>query len=693
MKNLFILLALPLFFISCIRDNDGSEQNNLVSFDVSMSIPSFGVFGTDKSTSSQVSKSSSFEHIFKDEIDVVFTSTTSDFTTTLTITPNDLSSTPSIELPYGTYSWTITTENDFSTDLEYSFPDFLPVYGTGTLEVFSSNISLDLIVDTNYGLVTVQRENIAKATITLYETTSKQLTLLDNLYYTYAYQQDAIKITIEESRYGSTITEPAQGGKQILAKTHYNYILAFSDVDINSITLRTAAFEQIDYYLQPTGTVSSTCSLSLSPYQSQSYLTQTVSATSSIQAVTFSTSTTCSETINYSVSGLPAGVSMDIIELTYPRISGTVSSSVASGTYNYTITAFNSTLSSTATVSATATGTIIVTSTNSKTNESGSLEFNNDDEVNFVGVGNAILTSEDGLTWSTRTSPTSAFLRDVIFVNNLWIAVGNSGTILTSQNGKNWTERSSGSDATLIRITYGNQKYVVSGQSGTILTSTDAINWTASDTNISYDLSGLVYGNQQFIAAPWGNGNSGSPFLTSTNGDSWTQVPHNLTDNDNAFNSNERLVEDITFGNNIFVGVGLYGRIIKSTDGVNWSSVSTSVINQNLGGNGGSLYNLDFVNGKFVAVGGGMDTNSLALIMTSSDGENWSKKNNDLTSTQWARFFSITYGNGLYIVSGNKSGNDPATVVLTSQDGENWTTNLLYQGSNYNIFDLAYKNQ
>ena len=71
MKNLLILLAIPLFFISCVRDNDGSEQNNLVSFDVSMSIPSFGVYGIDKSANSQASKSSSFEHIFKDEIDVV----------------------------------------------------------------------------------------------------------------------------------------------------------------------------------------------------------------------------------------------------------------------------------------------------------------------------------------------------------------------------------------------------------------------------------------------------------------------------------------------------------------------------------------------------------------------------------------------------------------------------------------------
>ena len=693
MKNLLILLAIPLFLISCVRDNDGDNKiGETVSLNLELDL-NLSLKKSDETNKGVglTNKFSEFQHIFKDEVDLVFTSTTTTFSTTLTITPNDLSNTPTLVIPYGTYSWSIL-DNEQDGNVDYFLRSYLPIYGNGSVEIYSSEVSIDLLVDTNFGLVTVEKENISSAKISLGDW-EKNLILEGDYFYLYALQSDGYQLSIDESVYNTTITRYIDSPNILYAKTHYNYILAFSDVDVNSISIKSSPFTQYDFYLQPTATLSSTCSLSLSPYQSQSYLTQTVSATSSIQTVTFSTSTTCSETINYSVSGLPAGVSMDIIELTYPRISGTVSSSVSSGTYNYTITAFNSTSSSTATVSATATGTIIVSNTNSNTNESGSLEFNNDDEVNFVGVGNAILTSDDGLTWSTRTSPTNAFLRDVIYVNNLWIAVGNDGTILTSQNGKNWTERSSGSDAALIRITYGNQKYVVSGQSGTILTSTDAINWTASDTNISYDLSGLVYGKQQFIAAPWGNGNSGSPFLTSTNGDSWTQVAHNLTDNDNAFNSNERLVEDIAFGNNVFVGVGIYGRIIKSTDGINWFSVSTSVVNQNLGGNGGSLYNLDFINGKFVAVGGGMDTNSLALIMTSSDGENWSKKNNDLTSTQWARFFSITYGNGLYVVSGNKSGNDPGTVVLTSQDGENWTTNLLYEGSNYNIFDLAYKNQ
>ena len=366
-----ILLIFIITLNSCFKDSNESDKNNIVSFDVSMSIPSFGVYGTDKPANSQAAKSSSFEHIFKDEIDVVFTSTTSDFTAALTITPNDLSSTPSIELPYGTYSWTITNDLISTEGVDYYFPEYLPVFGIGTVEVFSPNISLDLVVDTNYGLVTVQKENVDSARIhsTNNVQYGKDLILRNDLFYIYVDSNDGNSITVSENKYGTTITELVGGSSMVYPKTHYNYILAFSDVDVNSITLKTAAFEQYDYYLQPTGTASSTCSLSLSPYQSQSYLTQTVSATSSIQTVTFSTSTTCSETINYSVSGLPAGVSMDIIELTYPRISGTVSSSVSSGTYNYTITAFNSDNLNTATASGTVTGTIIVTNASNSPDE------------------------------------------------------------------------------------------------------------------------------------------------------------------------------------------------------------------------------------------------------------------------------------------------------------------------------------
>ncbi|MDB4171766.1 hypothetical protein N9761_00650 [Flavobacteriaceae bacterium] len=89
----------------------------------------------------QASKSSSFEHIFKDAVDVVFTSTTTDFTATLTINPNDLSNTPSIDLAYGTYSWTISTNLSYDDGVENYAPfpaDLLSPASGGTVSVSES---------------------------------------------------------------------------------------------------------------------------------------------------------------------------------------------------------------------------------------------------------------------------------------------------------------------------------------------------------------------------------------------------------------------------------------------------------------------------------------------------------------------------------------------------------------------------
>ncbi len=366
MKNLLILIAIPLFFISCVRDNDGSEQNNLVSFDVSMSIPSFGVYGTDKSANSQAAKYSSFQHIFKDEIDVVFTSTTTDFTATLTINPNDLSNTPSIDLAYGTYSWTISTNLNYDNGVEYYFPEYLPVYGSGSVEVFSSNVSLDLLVDTNYGLVTVQKENIDSAKIILIQFSEKNLILKDNLYYLYSYPSDGLYLSIEESKYNTTIQTAIGETSVVRPKTHYNYILAFSDVDVNSITLKTVAFEQFDYYLQPTVTAS--CTLSFDVYkdswvstQANGVLTTTASSSVEITPVRYLLSSTCSNTtLGASITGLPEGLTLTYDGQNVATISGTPSSQVT-GTYTYTLTGYNSNIFASATSSITVQGSFIVT--------------------------------------------------------------------------------------------------------------------------------------------------------------------------------------------------------------------------------------------------------------------------------------------------------------------------------------------
>jgi surface protein len=377
MKNLLILLAIPMLFISCVRDND--EDNNTgetVNLDLDLSL-SFTLEKTGEANKGAgiTNKFSEFNHIFKDEVDLVFTSTTTDFTTTLTITPNDLSNTPTLVIPYGTYSWSIAYES-------FSFPnwykDFLPIYGSGSVQIYSPNVSLDLEVDTSFGLVTVEKNNVesAKLSVTYADgtTTESALILKDNYLYKYVLSSDYENtLLVNESVYGTSISTIAGESNQtdyslIYPKTHYNYILAFSDVDVNSVTLKTAAFEQFDYYLQPTATVSPTCVISgsirdISQFNEVSF---TMTASNTLPAdIVFDFTTTCSETLNVVANNLPEGLTVTDYNSTFKSANLTgVVSATASGTYNYTITAFNSDNLNTATASGTVTGTIIVTGLN-----------------------------------------------------------------------------------------------------------------------------------------------------------------------------------------------------------------------------------------------------------------------------------------------------------------------------------------
>jgi hypothetical protein len=93
-----------------------------------------------------------------------------------------------------------------------------------------------------------------------------------------------------------------------------------------------------------------------------------------------------------------------------------------------------------------------------------------------VGLGGTIITSNDGTTWTERTSGTSTYLGDASFGNNTFVTVGGSGTILTSSDkGTSWDNRTSGTTKYLQGVSFGNNTFVTVGGSGTILTSSNGI--------------------------------------------------------------------------------------------------------------------------------------------------------------------------------------------------------------------------
>jgi photosystem II stability/assembly factor-like uncharacterized protein len=117
------------------------------------------------------------------------------------------------------------------------------------------------------------------------------------------------------------------------------------------------------------------------------------------------------------------------------------------------------------------------------------------------------MTSDDGLTWTARTSGTTADLKAVgsisTYLNGTttytYLAVGANGTILTSPDAITWTARSANTTATLNALS-AQYQFMVVGSNGTIISSNDGITWTTQVSGTTANLKTLFRAENQYIA-------------------------------------------------------------------------------------------------------------------------------------------------------------------------------------------------
>ncbi len=194
---------------------------------------------------------SDFDHIFADQIDLVFNSTTSDYTNTLTFNPNDLSTPPTIIIPYGSYTWSIEDKTPQNPMRDYVLRDYLPVFGGGALEIASQSVVLNLNVDSDFGLVTVEKALIDSAKIINSGQYEKEMKTRGDYLYLYVFDSAENEIEITESVFNTTIKRQIDDTGIVEAKKHYNYYLRVSETGVNSITIESGPFEKKDYALIP----------------------------------------------------------------------------------------------------------------------------------------------------------------------------------------------------------------------------------------------------------------------------------------------------------------------------------------------------------------------------------------------------------------------------------------------------------
>lgn len=272
----------------------------------------------------------------------------------------------------------------------------------------------------------------------------------------------------------------------------------------------------------------------------------------------------------------------------------------------------------------------------------------------FVAVGSSagsskIITSDDGIFWTTQTVPTTTRMISVAYGDGKFVAVGGRSSftnkvITSSDNGVTWVNRSSPFDGdvdnTFEGVAYGNGVFVAVGHgfavTPRIMTSPDGVTWTARTGPTSKKWEDVIYASGLFVAVASDGTGSASRVMTSPDGITWT-----------LRTTEARGWRSIAYGNGIFVVVsdgtvpGSGSDVMTSPDGIIWT-LHDNIPNM-------EWFAVTYGDGIFVAVN---TDSSLNAVMTSSDGINWTLRAIPSFLQDW---FCVGFGNGMFVsLSGDK---------------------------------------
>jgi hypothetical protein len=110
-----------------------------------------------------------------------------------------------------------------------------------------------------------------------------------------------------------------------------------------------------------------------------------------------------------------------------------------------------------------------------------------------------LLTSADGLTWSSQTIAAGTWLvsiayggKSVNFPNGVWVVVGDKGTILVSADLKTWASVTGVTPNKLNGVLFADGLFVAVGEDATIITSPNGLSWTVQTAPVA--VTGFLHG-------------------------------------------------------------------------------------------------------------------------------------------------------------------------------------------------------
>jgi hypothetical protein len=279
------------------------------------------------------------------------------------------------------------------------------------------------------------------------------------------------------------------------------------------------------------------------------------------------------------------------------------------------------------------------------------------------GIGSHSLgwSSNAGSNWTgvTGANQIMAYSWASYYNGELWVAGGlNFGnfSIATSVDGKNWTGNQSGTNIIeqVQAVFFANGKWYAGGFSWNgqvLMTSTDGLTWTNINvTNLCNRVTGFATNGTRVIASTHG---TFTVIYSDNNGATWQGAENNNNILNQGYYAH--------YANGIFMagGFGIY-RLIKSTNGINWTQCGDLFIRISYSTNG-----IAFNGSRWVVVGN--SDSQVQIAYSDNNGDNWTR----VTTFTYSGQAKCIFWNGTVFVVGLTDQSSPRCLI--SSDGITWT--------------------
>jgi hypothetical protein len=203
----------------------------------------------------------------------------------------------------------------------------------------------------------------------------------------------------------------------------------------------------------------------------------------------------------------------------------------------------------------------------------------------FAGISGLAEVRPERWRWSNPL-PHGNNVLDMLVTTDVAVQVGDGGTVYVQRSDERWAPAVTGVTNYLRGVALMGERYIAVGENGCILWSDDGNCFQRAQLSPATSdwFEGVTASAQRAIAV----GDNGSIY-SSTNGADWSKVTSGTTE----------WLRGIAFGNGAYVAVGENGKILRSTGGNSWSSVASGTV--------AHLNRVRYVgstaSGQFIAVG------------------------------------------------------------------------------------------